>query len=115
MPNIPVNNAGGCGNASNAQAVANAQANGWWTCGQYTAATDVTSCPNTMDFGLSFDDGPSPDTPRLLNIMAAEQPALHATFFVVGSRAISRPAMVQAEHIQGNQLCAVRRHRAGRS
>ena len=61
-----------------------------------------------MDFGFSLDDGPSPDTPRLLNVMAAENPPIHGTFFIVGSRAISRPAMVQAEYIQGNQLCAVR-------
>ena len=61
-----------------------------------------------MDFGLSLDDGPSPDTPRLLNTFAQENPPLKATFFIVGSRAISRPAMVQAEHIGGHQMCAVR-------
>lgn len=47
-------------------------------------------------------DGPSPDTPRLLNYMV--QNDLKATFFVVGSRAISRPQMLQYEYMAGNQI-----------
>lgn len=50
----------------------------------------------------SFSDGPSPDTPRLLNYMVEND--LKATFFVVGSRAISRPQMLQYEYMAGNQI-----------
>ena len=49
VPNIPLTGLNGCTNTTyNAQAIANAAQNGWWTCGQYTRATDVTSCPNTV-------------------------------------------------------------------
>ena len=98
VPNIPVNNPGACTNASNAAAVAAAAINCWWTCGNLcTRSTDVTVCPNKNTWGLSYDDGPSPDTPRLLNYLDAQSPALKTTFFVVGSRAISRPSMLQYE------------------
>ncbi|KAG9054981.1 chitin deacetylase [Serendipita sp. 407] len=51
---------------------------------------------------FSFDDGPSPDTPRLLDYLSSQN--LHTTFFVVGSRAISRQDILQAEYMQGHQL-----------
>lgn len=51
---------------------------------------------------LPDSDGPSPDTPRLLNYMVEND--LKATFFVVGSRAISRPQMLQYEYMAGNQI-----------
>jgi peptidoglycan/xylan/chitin deacetylase (PgdA/CDA1 family) len=50
----------------------------------------------------SYDDGPSPYTPSLLNYMSAAN--LKSTFFVVGSRVISRPDMVQYEYLEGHQL-----------
>lgn len=36
VPDIPVNQPGGCANATNAEALQNASANGWWTCGGHT-------------------------------------------------------------------------------
>ncbi|GAA5897631.1 uncharacterized protein JCM6883_006761 [Sporobolomyces salmoneus] len=101
-PNIPLTQLGACSNASNSQAVTDAAKNGWWTCGAHTRATDVTFCPNKNDWGLSFDDGPSPYTPRLLNLLEAQN--LKSTFFIVGSRAISRPEMLQTEYMLGHQL-----------
>ena len=41
-------------------AAAQASERGWWTCGRTTRDTDITSCPKKMDWGVSFDDGPSP-------------------------------------------------------
>lgn len=102
VPNIPVNQDGGCQNASNAQAFANAATNGWWTCGGYTRSSDVVDCPQKNTWGLSYDDGPSPDTPRLLQYL--ENNNLKSTFFVVGSRAISRPQMLQYEYAAGHQI-----------
>ena len=30
-------------------------------------STDITVCPDKLDWGLSYDDGPSPYTPLLLD------------------------------------------------
>lgn len=94
----------GCSNASNAAAVKSAGANGncWWTCGGCSRDTDITVCPNKATWGASFDDGPSPDTPILLDYLAKHN--LTTTFFVVGSRVLSRPAMLQYEYEAGNQI-----------
>jgi peptidoglycan/xylan/chitin deacetylase (PgdA/CDA1 family) len=48
---------------------------------------------------LSFDDGPSIYTPRLLRLLARAR--ARATFFVVGSRAAERPELVRAEARRG--------------
>lgn len=47
-------------------------------------------------------DGPAPSTPKLLNYM--EDAGIKSTFFVVGSRVISRPDMVQYEYVAGHQI-----------
>ena len=54
---------------------------------------------------LTFDDGPNPAwTPRLLEILASHD--VHATFFLLGSRAEAEPALVRqiaaAGHLIGN-------------
>ncbi|KAK0548520.1 chitin deacetylase [Tilletia horrida] len=100
VPNITPSQDGSC--ASDPQLAAQAAQNGWWTCGGYTRSTDVTTCPQTNTFGLSYDDGPSPGTPAVLQYL--DQHNLKATFFLVGSRAISRPEMVAYEYITGHQL-----------
>jgi len=98
VPNIPVTvDSASCG--SNADNYANREANGWWTCGGYTRDTDITTCPDKNTWGLSYDDGPSPYTPTLLNYL--EENDLKSTFFVVGSRAISRPEMLQVSISHG--------------
>ncbi|KAL7411029.1 hypothetical protein BDY24DRAFT_145784 [Mrakia frigida] len=74
----------------------------WWTCGQCTRDTDITVCPDKLTFGLSFDDGPSPYTPLLLDYLTASD--VKATFFVVGSRVISRPEMLALEYELGHQI-----------
>jgi peptidoglycan/xylan/chitin deacetylase (PgdA/CDA1 family) len=99
IPDISPTVAGGC--ASNPSLVGNAT-RCWWTCGQCIRTTDITTCPDKLTWGLSYDDGPSPDTPRLLSYLASQN--LKSTFFLVGSRVISRPEMVQAEYMAGHQL-----------
>lgn len=74
----------------------------WWTCGQCTREDDVSACPAKLTFGLSFDDGPSPWTPQLLDYL--DQQNLKATFFVVGSRAAEYPEILRAEHMRGHQI-----------
>ncbi|KAH8927198.1 carbohydrate esterase family 4 protein [Atractiella rhizophila] len=102
VPNIPVNNKNGC--ANNTAAAGNATSSGtcWWTCGHCTRDTDVTFCPAKNDWGLSYDDGPGPYTPKLLDYLDTEN--IKTTFFIVGSRAISRPNMLQYEYLKGHQL-----------
>jgi peptidoglycan/xylan/chitin deacetylase (PgdA/CDA1 family) len=56
----------------------------------------------TSPYTRLADDGPSPYTPRLLNLLNEQN--LKSTFFIVGSRAISRPEMVQTEYMMGHQL-----------
>ena len=48
---------------------------------------------------LSFDDGPSTYTPRVLRLLRRAR--ARATFFVVGSRAAARPDLVRAESLLG--------------
>jgi peptidoglycan/xylan/chitin deacetylase (PgdA/CDA1 family) len=57
------------------------------------------------EIALTFDDGPNPVwTPRLLDILANY--SVRATFFMVGSHAVSEPALVRrvvaAGHLIGN-------------
>lgn len=46
--------------AGDPAAAAEAASRGWWTCGGYTRATDITACPKKLTWGVSFDDGPAP-------------------------------------------------------
>ncbi|KAI0095263.1 carbohydrate esterase family 4 protein [Irpex rosettiformis] len=100
IPNIPPTVLGGC--AANPQAAADAS-RCWWTCGGCTRTTDVTTCPDKLTWGLTYDDGPALYTPNLLNYL--DQHNLKSTFFVVGSRAISYPALLQEEYLGQHQLC----------
>jgi peptidoglycan/xylan/chitin deacetylase (PgdA/CDA1 family) len=99
IPNIPPTVPGGC--PTNPNVVTNTSVC-WWTCGQCTRPSDITTCPDKWTWGLSYDDGPSPDTPRLLDYLSQQN--LKSTFFIVGSRAISRQDILQAEFMLGHQL-----------
>jgi peptidoglycan/xylan/chitin deacetylase (PgdA/CDA1 family) len=69
----------------------------------YTADGSV-DCRRVKCVALTFDDGPSPYTDRLLKYLAAYH--AHATFFVVGQNVVMRPGVVrrtvQAGHEIGN-------------
>ncbi len=103
VPSAPTNGAADCSNqtSSNYQ---NRGSNGvcWWTCGGCTRDTDITTCEDQNTWGASWDDGPSPYTPRLLTYL--QQQDIKATFFVVGSRAISRPDLLQSTYVSGHQI-----------
>ena len=51
---------------------------------------------------LTIDDGPSGDTPALLEILAAHQ--AKAIFFLIGERAAARPDLVRAIVAAGHQV-----------
>ncbi|KAF9113860.1 chitin deacetylase [Mortierella sp. AM989] len=97
----------------------------WWTCQKCEAPGDITSCPTTGTWGLTYDDhemarsvrglcpltqhyrnehvdGPSPDSPRLYdNLLAHNQ---KATLFIVGSRAISNNATLKRAYSEGHHI-----------
>jgi peptidoglycan/xylan/chitin deacetylase (PgdA/CDA1 family) len=52
---------------------------------------------------LSFDDGPAPDhTPRVLDILSAHR--VHATFFLIGDRAVAHPEVVRRLRSEGHEV-----------
>lgn len=51
---------------------------------------------------LTLDDGPSQNTPRILNILQNE--AVHATFFVIGTQVEKFPDYLKQEYAQGNAI-----------
>lgn len=84
------------------QSAANAQQNGWWTCGHWTRDTDIVDCPDKLTWGVSFDDGPAVYTPNLLQFLG--QKNISATFFVVGSRVIEYPNTLVDEYMAGHEI-----------
>jgi hypothetical protein len=97
-----LNSTGGC--PANLGAVNNDTNRCWWTCSGCSRPSDITTCPDKNTWGLTYDDGPSPYTTQLLDFLDANN--LKATFFVVGSRCISLPAILQAEYMAGHQIAA---------
>ena len=78
IPNLSPTVAGGCG--ANAAAAAD-QSRCWWTCGGYTAETDITACPDKLTWGVSFDDGPAPYSAYF----SVAMPAAQHSFFLRSS------------------------------
>jgi hypothetical protein len=99
IPNISTTVPGGC--AANPSAATDSS-RCWWTCGGCTRSIDVSNCPARYNWGLTYDDGPAPYTPSLLDYL--DQVNLRATMFIVGSRAISEPSVLQREYISGHQI-----------
>ncbi|KDR80627.1 hypothetical protein GALMADRAFT_240970 [Galerina marginata CBS 339.88] len=100
IPDIPPTKDSNC--AADPAAAADAAKRGWWTCGGYTRSTDIVACPKKLDWGVSFDDGPSPYKPNLLAKLKEKN--VKATFFVVGSRVIERPGMLIEEYMTGHEI-----------
>ncbi|GJJ77856.1 peptidoglycan-N-acetylglucosamine deacetylase [Entomortierella parvispora] len=74
----------------------------WWTCQKCEAKGDITSCPKPGTWGLTYDDGPSPDSERLYdNLLSHNQ---KATLFIVGSRAISFPNTLKRAYKEGHHI-----------
>ena len=58
-------------------------------------------CLGTMDVPLlTFDDGPSESTAEILDLLADY--TVQATFFVIGSRAVQRPDLVERAAAEGH-------------
>ncbi|KAF9279580.1 chitin deacetylase [Mortierella alpina] len=99
-PNYPRSNNGEC---PPPQDVANIPKDHyWWTCQKTEAPDDVVVCPKVGTWGLTYDDGPSPDSPRLYDVL--KQHNTKATLFIVGSRAISYPTVLKRAYDEGHQI-----------
>ncbi|MFJ9558903.1 polysaccharide deacetylase family protein [Streptomyces fuscichromogenes] len=67
------------------------------------SVTTGVDCRKAKCVALSFDGGPSPTTPRLLDIL--KQQGLHATFFVQGKGHISKyPAILRRIADEGHEI-----------
>ncbi|MEV5953314.1 polysaccharide deacetylase family protein [Streptomyces sp. NPDC051987] len=67
------------------------------------SVTGPVDCRRAKCVALSFDGGPSPTTPRLLDIL--RQDGLHATFFVQGRGHISKyPAILRRIAAEGQEI-----------
>ncbi|KAF9433297.1 chitin deacetylase [Entomortierella beljakovae] len=75
----------------------------YWTCDD-CSADDVVDCPDKNAWGLTFDDGPTPDTPELLRFLDKEN--TKATFFLIGSNVVQYPDLVREELKAGHHLAS---------
>ncbi|KAI8907854.1 hypothetical protein EDD86DRAFT_227408 [Gorgonomyces haynaldii] len=62
----------------------------------------VLRCSSASDWGLTYDDGPSTLTPKLLS--ALKQKGLKTTFFVVGSRVAENRQILREAYNDGHQI-----------
>ncbi|KAI0773284.1 hypothetical protein BD413DRAFT_657045 [Trametes elegans] len=100
IPDITPTQDGSC--AGDPAAAAQAEERAWWTCGGHTSGNDIVACPDKLTWGVSFDDGPSQYSEKLLKYL--DDKDLSATFFVVGSRVISYPNILIDEYMSGHEI-----------
>ncbi|KAF9577949.1 chitin deacetylase [Lunasporangiospora selenospora] len=74
----------------------------WWSCDGCVAPTDIMTCPTQNDWGITFDDGPSPDTRELMTHLKEKD--VSATFFIVGSRVLEHPEILKEQIEQGHHI-----------
>lgn len=58
--------------------------------------------PGGRSIALTFDDGPTPGTLRILEIL--REYGVRATFFQIGEQAASRPDLARAVHAEGHEI-----------
>ncbi|TDL28773.1 glycoside hydrolase/deacetylase [Rickenella mellea] len=100
IPNISVTTGAAACSANPAAAADTSRC--WWTCGGCTRPSDITTCPDKLTWGLTYDDGPGFYTPNLLQYLDSQN--LKTTFFVIGSRALGAPFTLQTEYMSGHQI-----------
>ncbi|CAG8546571.1 1343_t:CDS:2 [Paraglomus occultum] len=96
LPKAPIQKEAG-GDCRKAQEFCN------WSCNNCVRnESDITICPQTGDWGISFDDGPSPNTPALLDFL--DKTNNKVTFAVVGSRIVENPEILKRAFEAGHQI-----------
>ncbi|CAG8538730.1 5722_t:CDS:2, partial [Dentiscutata heterogama] len=71
-------------------------------CSKCTRPDDIFYCPTVNDWGLTFDDGPTNDTIAILDLLKSYN--LKITFFVVGSRVVSKSDILLRAFQEGHQI-----------
>ncbi len=94
----------GCGQERTTPAEARSQADGKATA--VTAdrgAAPAVDCGKAKCVALTFDAGPGPHTPRLLDILKEKK--VHATFFLLGkNHVVPHPDLVRREAAEGHEI-----------
>ncbi|KAG0168467.1 chitin deacetylase [Apophysomyces sp. BC1034] len=72
-----------------------------WSFSQCRGAEDIFSCQKG-NWGLSFDDGPTPASPQLYDYLDSIN--AKATFFVIGGQVIQYPELLQRIHKAGHEI-----------
>ncbi|KAL4972246.1 hypothetical protein BDW66DRAFT_164319 [Aspergillus desertorum] len=62
----------------------------------------ITHCTTPNTIALTFDDGPSEYTPRLLDLLSRY--GAHATFFVLGDASAQNPGLLRRIRDEGHQV-----------
>ncbi|KAK8102208.1 hypothetical protein PG984_015354 [Apiospora sp. TS-2023a] len=78
--------------------------------GSLPYGVDITTCNNPNMVAITFDDGPCPYTPKLLDILESNN--VKATFFIVGSNgnglindeSTGMPAILRRMHAAGHHI-----------
>ncbi|KAI8896406.1 hypothetical protein BC833DRAFT_102057 [Globomyces pollinis-pini] len=65
-------------------------------------ADDLSTCPNPTDWAITYDDGPSQFTPKVLELLQEQN--VKATFFVIGSNVLKFPEILLQVHQAGHQI-----------
>ncbi|RKP14209.1 hypothetical protein BJ684DRAFT_19363 [Piptocephalis cylindrospora] len=102
VPRIPIRKAPPGGGSPTCPAGGAGPGECWWTCDKCLGPQDVSACPNNKQWGLTYDDGPSPNSTLLLDHMQSKN--IQATVFVVGSRVIEYPAILKREYALGHHI-----------
>ncbi|TPX73185.1 hypothetical protein CcCBS67573_g05542 [Chytriomyces confervae] len=70
------------------------------------ASPDITSCnsPNPLVWGATFDDGPSPSTPMVLDYLKLPNVSVKATFWVIGANVQFLPEVLARTYAEGHQI-----------
>ncbi|KAG8760942.1 chitin deacetylase, partial [Serendipita sp. 396] len=102
IPNLKPTKDGSCESDPEFALEAGADGRCWWTCGGCVRETDIDGCQNRERWGLTFDDGPSEYTPKLLTYLQSIDTL--ATFYLVSSRVISFPQTVQTQVMMGHEI-----------
>ncbi|GES85586.1 carbohydrate esterase family 4 protein [Rhizophagus clarus] len=74
-----------------------------WSCTTCTRPDiDFSFCPNKGDWALTYDDGPTNNTLKVLDALNAR--GLKATFFAIGSRVVESPQILKQVVDAGHQV-----------
>ncbi|RKP26269.1 hypothetical protein SYNPS1DRAFT_4966, partial [Syncephalis pseudoplumigaleata] len=76
----------------------------WETCGTCPEGPDIYGCSQAGQWALTFDDGPSPHTSLLLDIL--DRLKVKATFFFLGSSVAQRPEVAKRAYEAGHLIAS---------